>query len=91
MSIKTTAVTVTTDRIELSVGMSKFDKDGKQTVTYQNLGTVDVTLGDSAVTAGNGLRLAPGGTSSEVLGADDRRFAVVATGTAKVIVDQVGV
>jgi hypothetical protein len=91
MPIKTTAVTVSATPTRLDVFADPDYSDG-QTLTYYNAGAVDVWLGDAAVVAGNGLKLAPGGTAAETLPyGTAKRYGIVATGTCQVNVDQVGV
>jgi len=90
MARVTTPVTVGTTATKLNVAPDN-DNTAGQTVNYYNAGTVDVSLGDASVTAGNGILLAPGGTATEQLPPGANTYGVVASGTCKVIVDQVGV
>lgn len=90
MATKTTPVTVGTTPTRLDVAPDTDDPPG-QLATYYNAGTVDVWLGDASVAAGNGIKLAAGGTASETLPRRATRYGVVSTGTCQVNVDQVGV
>lgn len=88
MATKTTVVNVGTSAVRLDVA-EDLDYPG-QLATYYNAGSVDVWLGDSAVTVGNGIKLAPGGSATEAIPPGSRRYGI-ASATCQVNVDQVGV
>lgn len=89
----------------MSVGTSaaRLDAGGDGTVTAQNVGAVDVSLGNASVTTSDGFKLAPGASYSADLRTSapggpstsawtgDTLYGVVASGTCVVHVIRHGV
>ena len=85
MALDSGAVTVAATATEIS-----FDTQGGMSILVQNLSGVDVYLGDSGVATTTGFKLTDGSSISYSLLTGDKLYGIVATGTADVRVQWIG-
>ena len=82
------SVSVSTTAIELKVGATRLD--GREEILIENKGPFTIYIGPSGVTTSTGTTLHKDQTITMPIGQDLGVFAITATGTSIVVVQEIG-